>query len=72
MGSMNISITEEVYSMLTTLKGENESFSEVIKSLVKKDITQCYGLLRDYKEELEIVEKEAIKARKEHWKEAEL
>lgn len=73
MSSINISITEDVYDLLKTIKKEDESFSEVIRNLAKnKDITRCYGLLKNCKESLDIVEKEAIKARKEKWGEASL
>ena len=70
MGSMNISITDDVYLLLKGLKHKNESFSTVIKSLVKdKDISKCYGLLKDYQEDLDIVEKEALKSRASKWRE---
>ena len=73
MGSINISITEDVYNKLRTLKKEDESFSEVIRNLTMgKDISRCYGILKDSKEGLDAVEMEAAKARKEKWKEAAL
>ncbi len=70
MSSVNISITDDVYDILKALKKKDESFSEVIRTLAEqKDISKCYGLLKDYKEDLELVEKEAIKARKQKWRE---
>lgn len=70
MGSVNISITEDVYSLLKNLKKENESFSEVIMELIEeKDISKCYGILSEYKDDLEKIEKEANKARKAKWRE---
>ena len=73
MSSINISITEDVYGMLKRLKKEDESFSDVIRNITQqKDISRCYGLLKEYKEDLKFVEKEAIKARKEKWREVKL
>ncbi|MBI5047032.1 hypothetical protein HZC07_04875 [Candidatus Micrarchaeota archaeon] len=70
MSSVNISITEEVYDKLKALKKKDESFSEIISSLVStRDISKCYGLLKDYPEELDQIEKEAIKSRKAKWRE---
>ena len=64
MGSVNISITDDVYLLLKSLKRKNESFSTVIKSIVKdRDISKCYGLLKEYSEDLDMVEKEALKSR---------
>ncbi len=68
MSSVNISITKDVYSLLKGLKQSDESFSDIIRSLVtEKDITKCYGLLSDSHDTLKIVEKEALRARKEKW-----
>ncbi len=65
MGSINISITEEVYSTLKQLRKGDESFSDIIRRLVReRDLGSCYGLLNMYKEDLEIVENEALRARK--------
>jgi len=69
MSSINISINEDVYKMLKGLKREDESFSEIIKSLIsEKEISKCYGLLSDKKEDFEIIEKEASAARKGKWR----
>ena len=69
MSSVNISITDDVYSALRGLKRRDESFSEVIRSLVKeKDISKCYGVLADLKSDLAFVEAEALKARRQTWK----
>ena len=73
MSSINISITEDVYDILRSLKKKDESFSEVIKRMTnEKDITKCYGLLKDYQEDLQIIEREALLARKQKWKEVKL
>jgi predicted CopG family antitoxin len=70
MSSVNISITEDVYSLLKRLKRENESFSEIILNLIEeKDISKCYGILSEYKGELEKIQKEADKSRKSKWRE---
>jgi len=69
MSSLNISITEDVYGMLKRLKRDDQSFSEVIRSLVTgKDLSRCYGLLKDCGDEVRIIEKEALRARKQKWK----
>ncbi len=69
MGSMNISITDEAYLRLKERKTGNESFSKVIVRLTdEKDIRRCYGLLKDYPDEMAIVRKGALKAREEKWR----
>ncbi len=69
MSSINISINEDVYKMLKGLKRENESFSEIIKSLIsEKEISKCYGLLSNSKEDFDIIEKEALATRKGKWR----
>jgi predicted CopG family antitoxin len=73
MSSINISITEEVYNRLKSLKKEGESFSDVIRNMVKeKDISRCYGLFKGDDESVDIIRKEAKKARKQRWKEVKL
>lgn len=49
MGSKNISITEEVYSLLSNMKLEGESFSDVISRLAKArgKLIECAGLWSD-------------------------
>ncbi len=70
MSSVNISITTDVYSLLKRLKKENESFSEVILSLIEeKDIRKCYGILSEYAGDLEKIKFEADKSRKSKWRE---
>lgn len=70
MSSINISINEEVYRMLKGLKREDESFSEIIKGLItEKEISKCYGLLATCKDDFEVIEKEALAARKGKWRE---
>ncbi|MFH2106016.1 MAG: antitoxin VapB family protein [Candidatus Micrarchaeota archaeon] len=69
MGSINISITEDVYTLLKRLKKDDESFSDIIRSLVEeKDISKCYGLLANYKDDLKFIEEETNKARKQKWR----
>jgi len=67
MPSVNISIT--IYTMLKCFTRAGQGISEFIRNLVeKKDIRRCYGILSDRKEELKIIEKEALLARKEKWR----
>ena len=69
MSSVNISITEEVYNLLKSLKQEDQSFSDIIRNLVQEnDISRCYGILSGREKELSQVEDEAVKARKQKWK----
>ena len=52
MGTKTISIREEVYNILKSLKKENESFSDVIGKLAKKrksDLSEYFGVLKDSK-----------------------
>jgi len=73
MSSVNISITEEVYGLLKSLKQEDQSFSDIIRNLVQEnDISRCYGILRGREKELQQVEDEAARARKQKWKVASL
>ncbi|MFP3952303.1 MAG: antitoxin VapB family protein [Candidatus Bathyarchaeia archaeon] len=48
MPSKNISITEDVYEMISKLKLEGESFSDVIRRLAERGrIEECAGLWSD-------------------------
>ncbi len=72
MGSMNISIKEEAYNLLKSLKHSNQSFSEVIIELVSdkkkgssKDIMKFAGILKDCGDEYwEDVKREIYDSRK--------
>lgn len=50
MASKNISIKEEVYNLLKDARREDESFSDVIERLIKKDkkdLSEYFGALKD-------------------------
>ena len=56
MVSKNISITEEVYNLLSKVKLEDESFSDAISRLIRSGgkLGECAGLWKDMsKKELE-------------------
>jgi len=63
--SKNISITEDVYEMLSRLKLEGESFSDAIRRLAKRNrIVECAGLWADMSdEEYEAIRSGSVKAR---------
>ena len=54
-----ISIRDDIYSKLTEMKGERESFSDVIEKLLRRkntNIKRYFGVLKD-SEVLEEIEK---------------
>jgi len=53
-----ISIRDDIYRKLVEIKGEGESFSDVIEKLLEKkvDISEYFGVLKDSKT-LEEIEK---------------
>lgn len=67
-----ISVSNDVYNMLSKLKGKNMSFSEIIKSLIKEknekgDIRRFAGILKDEKEELDKFEKQITRDRRKNF-----
>jgi predicted CopG family antitoxin len=63
--SKNISITEDVYEMLSRLKLEGESFSDAIRRLAKRNqLSECAGLWADMSdEEYETIRNSSLRAR---------
>ncbi len=52
MTSRNISVTDDVYELLTKMKLKNESFSDTIRRLAKRrDLTESAGAWSDVPEE---------------------
>jgi len=52
MTSRNISVTEDVYELLSRMKLEGESFSDAIKRLAgRRRLADCAGLWSDVSEE---------------------
>lgn len=45
MGSKTISLKEETYDHLARVKGEDESFSDVIDRLLREEDVPLYGLV---------------------------
>ena len=51
MTSRNISVTDDVYELLTKMKLKNESFSDTIRRLAKRrDLIDCAGAWSDVSE----------------------
>ena len=52
MTSRHISVTDDVYELLTKMKLKNESFSDTIRRLAKRrDLVDCAGAWSDVPEE---------------------
>lgn len=67
MGTKNISISEEAYRRLASLKLPNESFSVVITRLTgKRSLADLFGVLSD--EEASCLERDFKKMRRERHK----
>ena len=67
MGTKNISISDEAYRRLASLKHENESFSLVITRLTgKKSLADIFGMLTTI--EANCLEKNIKKIRRERHK----
>jgi predicted CopG family antitoxin len=67
MVSKNISITEDVYDLLSKVKLEDESFSDAIARLIRSGgkLSECAGLWKNMsKEELEELKAGVGEARK--------
>lgn len=64
MATKTISIRDDVYTLLKNLKKEEESFSDVIKKLVRKksNLSDYFGGLKDSKV-LNEIEKDSKKIR---------
>ena len=65
MTSKNISITEDVYEMLSRLRLDGESFSDAIRRLAGRSrLVECAGLWAGLpEEEIEAIRAGALKAR---------
>lgn len=66
MASKTLSVTEDVYHILAREKFKDESFSEVIKRLVKSrgKLSDCAGLWKDLSEkEVEEIKEQIEKLR---------
>lgn len=65
MGTKTISITDEAYNRLLTMKKENESFSKVINRITgKKLLSDIQGILS--KESADKIERAIKELRKKH------
>ena len=56
MTSKTISITEEIYDRLNTLKVENESFSQLFQRMIdlyQTNLTECFGAWKISSEDYE-------------------
>lgn len=50
-----IAVSDEVYELLSKMKNENQSFSEVIKAMAakkrkKQNVMKCFGILKNDKD----------------------
>lgn len=69
MGSVNISITDDIYSRLSRRKGKDESFSMAIGRLLgKRDITRCYGLLKNNPKAIRAMRESLRLSRSAEWR----
>ena len=75
MTSKNISITEDVYKKLMKIKGENESFSELILRLLriqKNNMEKTFGAWNLSKEERSEIWEDISNRSGRSWKRSEL
>jgi predicted CopG family antitoxin len=66
MSVKTITIKDDVYELLSSMKGEKESFSDLLRRLAsgKMDIRSFYGVLRERDRVLEDMEKRILEERK--------
>jgi predicted CopG family antitoxin len=66
MSVKTITIKNDVYELLSSMKGEKESFSDLLRRLAsrKMDIKSFYGVLRERDRVLEDMEKRILAERK--------
>lgn len=66
MSVKTITIKDDVYELLSSMKGEKESFSDLLRRLAmgKTDIRSFYGVLRERDEVLEDMGKRILEERK--------
>jgi len=69
MGTKTISITDEVYNQLKKLKGENESFSQLIKRLieVKFNFKNYFGSWKITDEEYNLIWNNLVNRKGRRW-----
>lgn len=63
-----VSLADDVYNALSKRKKDDMSFSEVIRTMIKKDesneVTKFFGILRDQKDDLEAIKAQIALERK--------
>ncbi|MFQ5815754.1 MAG: antitoxin VapB family protein [Candidatus Hydrothermarchaeaceae archaeon] len=66
MSVKTITIKDDIYKVLSSMKREGESFSDLLRRLTsrKVDITEFYGILSESNAVLEEMKKEILEERK--------
>lgn len=63
-----VSLADDVYNALSKRKKDDMSFSDVIRTMIKKDesneVTRFFGILRDQKDDLEAIKAQIALERK--------